>query len=106
MTTTEQILLNIDQVAIRLGFSVRTVKGWLREGKLPGIKIGSRWRVRSTDLSEYVTSLDRVNKNKQISEELSFDEIGHVLGKPLNTVKSRYRRGVIILKKVLGDNFK
>lgn len=33
--------------------------------------------------------------------ELSFAEIGEVLGEPLNTVKSRYRRGLVELKRRL-----
>jgi RNA polymerase sigma-70 factor (ECF subfamily) len=33
--------------------------------------------------------------------ELTFDEIGKVLGEPLNTVKSRHRRAVEALRKIL-----
>ncbi|MGD0977025.1 MAG: RNA polymerase sigma factor [Minisyncoccia bacterium] len=38
-------------------------------------------------------------------DALSFRGIADHLKEPLNTVKSRYRRGVIILKKALGDDF-
>ncbi|MFA6274001.1 MAG: sigma-70 family RNA polymerase sigma factor [Candidatus Paceibacterota bacterium] len=34
-------------------------------------------------------------------EEMTFDEIGKVLNKPLNTVKSHYRRAVIKLREML-----
>ncbi len=33
-------------------------------------------------------------------EEMTFDEIGKVLGKPLNTVKSQHRRALLELKKL------
>lgn len=35
------------------------------------------------------------------TEELTFDEIGHILDKPLNTIKSHYRRAILSLKKSL-----
>jgi RNA polymerase sigma-70 factor (ECF subfamily) len=35
------------------------------------------------------------------TEELTFDEIGKVLGKPLNTVKSQHRRALLALRKLL-----
>jgi RNA polymerase sigma-70 factor, ECF subfamily len=34
-------------------------------------------------------------------EDMTFDEIGKVLGKPLNTVKSQHRRAIIELRKML-----
>jgi RNA polymerase sigma-70 factor (ECF subfamily) len=35
-------------------------------------------------------------------EEMTFDEIGKVLNKPLNTVKSQHRRAIIELRKLIG----
>jgi len=35
-------------------------------------------------------------------EEMTFDEIGKILNKPLNTVKSQYRRAIVELRKKLG----
>ncbi len=49
-----------EQVAIHLHLSPRTVKNWLRSGRLPGVKVGKWWRVRAGDLAEYVEGLDRV----------------------------------------------
>lgn len=40
--------------------------------------------------------------NLHYTEEMTFDEIGKVLGKPLNTVKSWHRRALIKLKELLG----
>jgi len=36
-------------------------------------------------------------------EYLSFNEIGHILDKPLDTVKSRHYRALLLLKKLLAD---
>jgi RNA polymerase sigma-70 factor (ECF subfamily) len=37
-------------------------------------------------------------------EEMTFDEIGEVLSKSMNTVKSGHRRAIIELRKMLSDN--
>jgi excisionase family DNA binding protein len=47
-------LLTLDEVARRLNTSTFSVRRWIREGKLTGIKIGSEWRVDSADLEEYI----------------------------------------------------
>ena len=49
-----QALLTPSQVAERLQFSQRTVAEWLRWGKLPGVKIGNKWRVSEQDLAQFV----------------------------------------------------
>ncbi len=36
-------------------------------------------------------------------ENMTFDEIGKILNKPLNTVKSQHRRALIELRKLLGE---
>lgn len=37
-----------------LGLSRRTVVAWLESGKLQGIKIGNRWRVKEEDLDKFI----------------------------------------------------
>jgi excisionase family DNA binding protein len=36
--------------------SPKTIRDWLRTGKLKGIKIGRLWRVRESDLEEFLKS--------------------------------------------------
>ena len=48
-------LLTTDEAARFLGLSPFTVRRLLREGELPGRKVGKRrWRIRRADLEEYV----------------------------------------------------
>lgn len=47
-------VLTPDEVAKVLGLSRRTIVGWLEAGKLTGIKVGNRWRVREEDLDRFI----------------------------------------------------
>jgi excisionase family DNA binding protein len=47
-------VLTPEQVAQVLGLSKRTVISWLQQGKLNGIKVGNRWRVREEDLDKFI----------------------------------------------------
>lgn len=47
-------VLSPDEVAQVLGLSRRTVIAWLQNGKLNGIKVGNRWRVREEDLDKFI----------------------------------------------------
>ncbi len=42
-----------DEVAEILRVKVATVKRWLREGKLPGHKLGRLWRIKESDLEGF-----------------------------------------------------
>ena len=59
-----------NQVADILQVSVPTVKRWLLNGELPGIKIGigGHWRVRSDELAEYLETKRRQDVDKFISQ--------------------------------------
>ena len=46
-------LLTVPEVAAMLRLNEQTVRKWLREGRLPGIYLGTRtagWRVRRADV--------------------------------------------------------
>jgi excisionase family DNA binding protein len=47
-------LLTPQEVAERLKVKTRTVQEWLRTGRLAGLKLGKRWRIRESDLSAFL----------------------------------------------------
>ncbi len=47
-------VLTPDDVAKALGLSRRTVISWLESGKIAGIKVGNRWRVKEEDLDKFI----------------------------------------------------
>jgi excisionase family DNA binding protein len=47
----------IEEVAKHLKVSTRTVREWLRSGKLKGLKAGRLWRIREEDLQAFLERL-------------------------------------------------
>lgn len=47
-------LLTPEEVAEHLHLTPYTIYVWLRSGRLPGIKLGHRWRVKPEDLDEFL----------------------------------------------------
>jgi len=47
-------LLTPEQAADRLAVSPKTLRDWLRDGKLKGVKVGRLWRVREADLDAFL----------------------------------------------------
>lgn len=45
-------MLSVEEVATLLNASRQNVYSWLREGVIPGYKIGTTWRVISEELKE------------------------------------------------------
>ena len=43
-----------EEAAKRLAVSPRTLREWLRAGKLKGVKMGSLWRVAEHDLAQFI----------------------------------------------------
>lgn len=42
------------QVAEVLAIKEKTVLGWLRQGKLKGVRVGRLWRIRESDLTAFL----------------------------------------------------
>lgn len=48
-------MLTTEEVSARLAVPGQTIRLWLRQGKLKGIKTGPRlWRIRERDLEEFI----------------------------------------------------
>jgi excisionase family DNA binding protein len=47
-------LYSVEQVAERLGLHVRTVRAYLRTGRLKGVRIGKQYRISQADLNALI----------------------------------------------------
>lgn len=47
-------LLTPEEAAGRLAISAKTIRNWLRGGRLQGVKVGRLWRLREADLAVFV----------------------------------------------------
>jgi len=61
-------LLKPNEVAEMLSVSLVTVKKWLREGRLKGVKVSGMWRVRESDLEQMIQEVNP-NEETTLSEE-------------------------------------
>jgi excisionase family DNA binding protein len=43
-------LLTVEEAAAKLKLAHKTLRDWLRTGKLSGVKMGKRWLIREEDL--------------------------------------------------------
>jgi excisionase family DNA binding protein len=49
-------LYSVDEVAEQLGLHVRTVRGYVRDGRLPAVRIGKQYRITRENLETFVGS--------------------------------------------------
>jgi excisionase family DNA binding protein len=49
-------LLTIEETAAKLKMHPETVRQWLRDGKLAGVKLSRDWRVRESDLAAFINA--------------------------------------------------
>jgi excisionase family DNA binding protein len=54
MVESPEVFLSAGQIAARLRISQPTVQGWLRSGKLKGVRISGRWQVSESELAAYL----------------------------------------------------
>lgn len=52
-----------EQIADYLQVEPRTVRAWLRSGKLQGVKMGKEWRIRAVDLETFIKEGIRLAQN-------------------------------------------
>lgn len=61
----EILALTVDDVAAELQVNRQTIARWLRQGKLPGRKVGREWRVSRKALERYLEGQDWEAQEKQ-----------------------------------------
>lgn len=62
-------LYSVEQVAERLGLHVRTVRGYIREGRLKAVRIGKQYRIAQADLDALTggrVAVDPVRRTRHV----------------------------------------
>jgi len=57
-------LLSVNELVEKLNISKSTVLNWVREGKIPSIKLGRQWRFRSNDIENWLKGKERQDKSR------------------------------------------
>lgn len=57
-----RIMYTVDEVAVALGVQPRTVRTYVRQGKIKGAKFNKRWHIREEELDKFITGEN--NKKK------------------------------------------
>ncbi len=63
-TLEQPTMLTVSEIARRLNTTTYTVNRLIREGLLPGYKVGREWRVEPADFEEFLRSHKRPKKEK------------------------------------------
>jgi excisionase family DNA binding protein len=56
--TTQDEVLTLDEAAQRLKLARKTVRDWVRAGKLPGFKLGRVWRVKASAVEQAIAAAE------------------------------------------------
>jgi excisionase family DNA binding protein len=91
MPESEKEILNMDEACLLLGVSIKTFHKVLREGEIPGRKIGREWKFSRQALIDWVGS----------AQARDFLDVGKKRGpKPKNKEKR-----VVQTREIVGDRF-
>jgi excisionase family DNA binding protein len=95
-------LYSVEQVAAQLGLHVRTVRNYLRDGRLKGVRIGKQYRIARADLETLTghraatpaTKNDASHRQVEVSsivevEAIDFDAASRVTNSLLAAAKGR-----------------
>lgn len=82
-------LYSAEQVAERLGLHVRTVRGYVRDGRLKAVRIGKQYRIASDDLAAFVgqsAAEPAGTRGVEVSSVVQIDGIGPAGADRLSTL--------------------
>src|SRR5215212_10147029 len=81
-----QELYSVEQVAERLGLHVRTVRGYVRDGRLKAVRIGKQYRIAQADLDVFTGRPAAVQRAAvEVSAVIELDGIGAAAADRLST---------------------
>ncbi|MDG4779405.1 helix-turn-helix domain-containing protein [Micromonospora sp. WMMD961] len=71
-------MYSVEQVADRLGLHVRTVRGYIRSGRLRAVRIGKQYRIAASDLDALTGQAPAVSPGRGQAEVSSIVQIDGV----------------------------
>jgi excisionase family DNA binding protein len=82
----EQRWHSVEQVAEQLGLHVRTVRGYIRDGRLPAVRIGKQYRIAPADLDAFTGRPTAVRARAEVSAVVEIDDIDATTADRLSTM--------------------
>ncbi|GAA1552541.1 helix-turn-helix domain-containing protein [Kribbella hippodromi] len=86
-----QELYSVEQVASRLGLHVRTIRNYVRDGRLKAVRIGKQYRISRADLEEFTgaptppAAADRSDRHVEASSIVHIDSVDRATADRLST---------------------
>ena len=86
-----QELYSVEQVANRLGLHVRTIRNYVRDGRLKAVRIGKQYRIAREDLEEFTGTtvaaleVDEAARHVEASSIVHIDAIDRAGADRINT---------------------
>ena len=65
----------LEQVSERLGLHVRTVRAYVRDGRLKAVRIGKQYRVTASDLEALTGALPKRTRHAEVSSIVEIDAV-------------------------------
>ncbi len=59
----DTVLYTVDETAAILGCSRRTIMNYIKDQRLPFVKIAGKWKITKDNLEEYVSGKSKANRN-------------------------------------------
>lgn len=87
-------LYSVEQVAERLGLHARTVRNYVRDGRLPAVRIGKQYRIAHADLEAFtgrpvpepLGESTRRGRHTEVSSIVEIDAVGAETAHRLTTL--------------------
>jgi excisionase family DNA binding protein len=78
--------LSVEQVAERLGLHVRTVRGYIRDGRLRAVRIGKQYRIARADLDAFTgRPAPAARPRAEVSAVVEIDDVPAALADRIST---------------------
>lgn len=93
----EQQLYSTEEVAERLGLHVRTVRGYVRDGRLRAVRIGKQYRITREDLEAFVGApvpdppVVRRHRHVEVSSVVEIDAVSPEMAHRVSTLLTAVR---------------